>query len=229
MTRNRIQKGSLSLRSGNWYVRYWTGPKSDRKMAAHKLGKKDDVLYGRSSGQLRKLAEEHMAKVNAEAEAFVEEDQTVVEFYERTYLPWVEANKKPSTVHSYKQIWSQHLEKHFGQRTLVPIWLGVVEAGNGIEARSIGTAAVDNGIGHADYRRGVPATAEFGEDWFVGTEFALYGLRKNSTEVFFVLCVGAITDFLIGVEIPILPYGAAFRSKKRERGRWYGMNTDAWC
>jgi len=118
MTRNRIQKGSLTLRSGNWYVRYWTGQKSDRKMAAHKLGTKDDVLYGRSSGQLRKLAEEHMAKVNAEAEAFVEEDQTIVEFFERTYLPWVEANKKPSTVHSYKQIWSQHLEKHFGQRTL---------------------------------------------------------------------------------------------------------------
>jgi integrase len=87
-------------------------------MAAHKLGTKDDVLYGRSSGKLRQLAEEHMAKVNAEADAFVEEDQTVVEFYERTYLPWVEANKKPSTVHSYKQIWSQHLEKHFGQRTL---------------------------------------------------------------------------------------------------------------
>jgi integrase len=86
-------------------------------MAAHKLGKKDDVLYGRNSGQLRKLAEEHMAMVNAEA-TVPEEDQTVVEFYERTYFPWVEANKKPSTVHSYKQIWSQHLEKHFGLRTL---------------------------------------------------------------------------------------------------------------
>ena len=115
-TRSRIQKGSLTLRSGNWYVRYWTGPKTDRKMVSHKLGPKDDVLHGRSSGRLRQLVEEHMAKVNSESSQ--EEERTIVGFWEREYLPWCEAEKKPSTLHSYKQIFQQHLKSHFGESKL---------------------------------------------------------------------------------------------------------------
>jgi integrase len=111
-----LQKGSLTLRSGSWWVRYRTG--TDRRMVSHRLGPKDDVLYGRSSGKLRQLLEDHMAKVNAEAEPPSEDELTIEKFWSDTYLPFIEANKKHSTIHSYRQIWGQHLQKHFGQRTL---------------------------------------------------------------------------------------------------------------
>lgn len=50
----------------------------------------------------------------------------VVDFWERQYLPYCESivpltglpRKRPSTVRGYKQIWNQHLKKHFGTVTL---------------------------------------------------------------------------------------------------------------
>jgi integrase len=38
----------------------------------------------------------------------------VVEFWDRVYLPFIESsNLKPATIHSYKQVWHQHLKLHF--------------------------------------------------------------------------------------------------------------------
>jgi integrase len=82
-------------------------------MVSHRLAAKDDVHYAKNSRQLRQLLQEHMAKVNREVEEIEGPDILVSDFYGDTYLPWVEANKKPSTTSSYKQIWSQHLESHF--------------------------------------------------------------------------------------------------------------------
>ena len=59
-----------------------------------------------------------MARVNSEAKPASEDELTVTKFWTDTYLPFVEANKKHSTTHSYKQIWGQHLSTHFGGRTL---------------------------------------------------------------------------------------------------------------
>jgi hypothetical protein len=112
MQRKRLQKGSLILRSGVWYTRYWQGNSPDKKLVSHKLAEKNDVYYSKSSVELRKFNAEHMAKVNAEVQPSTD-GQLISDFWEHTYLKWVEANKKPSTLHSYKQIWNQHLKKHF--------------------------------------------------------------------------------------------------------------------
>jgi hypothetical protein len=36
------------------------------------------------------------------------------QFWQRTYLPFITENLKPSSLHSYRQLWEQHLKPHFG-------------------------------------------------------------------------------------------------------------------
>jgi integrase len=57
-----------------------------------------------------------MAEVNAQTTPV--NNLTVVDFWEKTYLPFAEENLRHSTVHGYKQIWAQHLKSHFGQMLL---------------------------------------------------------------------------------------------------------------
>jgi hypothetical protein len=90
---------------------------SEQEACQPQAAEKNDVYYSKSSVQLRKLNAEHMAKINAEVQTSTD-GQLISDFWEQTYLKWVEANKKPSTLHSYKQIWDQHLKKHFGKTTL---------------------------------------------------------------------------------------------------------------
>jgi integrase len=57
-----------------------------------------------------------MAEVNAQTKPA--NDLTVATFWEKTYLRFAEENLRHSTVHGYKQIWSQHLKSHFGHMLL---------------------------------------------------------------------------------------------------------------
>lgn len=118
-TRRRLQKGSLSLRAGGWFCRYYSGKHPNRRMVSHRLADKNDVYYSKSSVALRKLMIEHMASVNEkELGPDTGESSTIACFYEGTYLPWVAQNKKESTHHSYKTIWQKWLKKEFGSKTL---------------------------------------------------------------------------------------------------------------
>ena len=76
-----------------------------------------------------------------------------------------------------------------------------------VEAGAFGLAAGDDGVGDAHNGGGVHAATEFGENWSIGTESALDGRGQDGAEVFFVFGVGAITDFLLRIEIPILADG----------------------
>jgi integrase len=164
MLRKRLQKGSLILRSGVWYTRYWRGIPPNKRLVSHKLAEKNDVYYSKSSVQLRKLNAEHMAKINAEVQTSMD-DQLISEFWEQTYLKWVEANKKPSTLHSYKQIWSQHLKKHFGKTTLAEYRTSdAYKFLNGLADSGLGRNAIQHvrslmsGIFSAACNRGLIAT-----------------------------------------------------------------------
>jgi hypothetical protein len=51
------------------------------------------------------------------------EDMTVVDFWERHYLPycekeWKGTGMRTSTVRGFTQVWNQHLKNHFGTLTL---------------------------------------------------------------------------------------------------------------
>jgi hypothetical protein len=83
---------------------------------SERLCSKDDKYHSRTCKAVKQKAAEHMKTVNS-ASAPVSE-QTVATFWEKTYLPFAEENLRASTVHSYKQIWGQHLAPHFGTTAL---------------------------------------------------------------------------------------------------------------
>jgi len=90
---------------------------------------------------------------------------------------------------------------------LIPVGFGVVVIRDGVQARSFGGSAGDDGVSHADDGGGVHTAAEFGEDGTVGAEPAADGFTEDGAEALFVFGVGAVTDFLGRIEIPILGDG----------------------
>ena len=97
---------------------------------------------------------------------------------------------------------------YFGEvGALVPVGLGVVVAGDGVEARSFGGSARDDGVRHAHDGGGVHAAAKLSQDGTVGAEPAADGFAEDGAEVLFVFGVGSVTDFVGGIEIPILGDG----------------------
>jgi integrase len=116
----RYQQGYIFESSGSFFVRYYISEvvsgQPKRVQRSHRLCNKDDVYRSRTCKEVKRLAAEHMAEVNAQITPVV--NQAVVDFWDKTYLPFITENKKHSTVHGYKQIWAQHLKGHFGETLL---------------------------------------------------------------------------------------------------------------
>ncbi len=117
---SRYQSGHIYEASGAFFVRYYVPEivdgKPTRVQRSYRLCSKDDKYHSRTCKAVKQKAAEHMETVNANAAPV--NDQTVVAFWEKTYLPFAEGNLRASTVHGYKQIWSQHLIGHFGTTPL---------------------------------------------------------------------------------------------------------------
>jgi integrase len=116
--RDRHQRGYVYEASGAFHVRYYTVVDGVRKQKSHRLCTKDRATgHGsRSAKAVQLLAEDHMRLVNANTPTT--SALTVVEFWDHTYLPFIESNLKPSTLNGYQQIWNQHLKAHFGTTVL---------------------------------------------------------------------------------------------------------------
>lgn len=111
MRRRRHQKGSVCLRSGNWYVRYYG---TDGKQRNEFLAEKDDRHHSKTCKPVKDLAAKAMSRVNAEVgEGSL--TPKAAEFWESVYLPHCERSLRPSTVHSYKDLWERFLKAHLGQ------------------------------------------------------------------------------------------------------------------
>jgi hypothetical protein len=92
----------------------------ERKQKMHRLCTKDRATgHGSPSAKaVQLLAEDFMRGINQDVPA-APASMTVVEFWEKTYLPFIaENNLKPSTLQGYQQIWNQHLKEHFGTTLL---------------------------------------------------------------------------------------------------------------
>jgi integrase len=130
----RHQRGYIYEAFGAFHVRYYFNEIVDgqpvRKQRSHRLCTKD-----RSTGHGSKAAfavraecEEFLRTVNQhhQASQSLKQDMMVVDFWQHHYLPYCEeftpvtgrTRLKHSTVRGYKQIWNQHLKKHFGTMTL---------------------------------------------------------------------------------------------------------------
>lgn len=105
----RHQRGYVYEASGSFFVRYY----SSGAQRSHRLCSKDDKFYSRTCHAVKMLADEFMQSVNA-GKVGNAQDTAIVKFWEQTYLPFAVENLRHSTMYGYRQVWGQHLEKHFG-------------------------------------------------------------------------------------------------------------------
>lgn len=115
---SRHQRGYIFEAFGAFHVRYYAMVDGERKQKSHMLCRKDRTTGHGSKGAkaVRALCEDFMRTINTDAPT--PSSMTVVEFWNTVYLPFIEANLKPSTVYGYKQNWDNHLKAHFGNTLL---------------------------------------------------------------------------------------------------------------
>jgi integrase len=112
--RKRLQRGYVYEASGRFYIRYRT----DGVQKSEPLCEKTAKNYGVKAKSVQLLRDEFMLKVNTGRNGQSPEPQSIVSFFENTYLPFAKKNLRPSTVRGYQQIWAQHLKPHFLNRSL---------------------------------------------------------------------------------------------------------------
>jgi integrase len=105
----RHQRGYLYRNSGFWYLRYSDREISRdgflvRKQKAHRL-----IEASATKTAARVLADEFLAPLN-DGQGNSQSAGTLAQFVERRYLPFVKAQKRPSTYCSYSSIWRQYLQ-----------------------------------------------------------------------------------------------------------------------
>lgn len=126
----REQKGHLYKAFGGWHIRYWVAytdlPADEKEKITRKCDLSNKPLPSRvqKSKRLcdgdvsRKAARERAVKQMDEVNGYapgetILPDLTLVEYWDRHYLPWATTNLKPSTLHGYKQAFNQHLKPRF--------------------------------------------------------------------------------------------------------------------
>jgi len=115
--RPRYQSGSLMERSGSIYVRYYTRDaegKPTRRVEF--LCEKDEKHHSFTAKPVLKLLADFQRRINADSRPQME--VLVTDFWDQTYLPFIQANRRPSTVDGYRQLWEGQLKPHFAQRSL---------------------------------------------------------------------------------------------------------------
>lgn len=114
----RHQRGYILESHGAFFVRYYATIDGVRKLRSKRLCDKDrSTGHGSSAAKaVQMLCEDFMRSINVEQPTPT--CLTIVEFWETTYLPFIEQNLKHSTVWGYKQVWNQHLKAHFGNGLL---------------------------------------------------------------------------------------------------------------
>lgn len=134
-----MQDGSLYVVGDTCYLKYYIIEDDGRVHKTIQLCKRSDVYdwwkkrgrWGFSSA-VHDLQRETMAGLRAKIEraepsnGSPTSDMRVTDFWEQVYLPYLEEivtltgqpRRKPSTVRGFKQIWNQHLKRHFGTGTL---------------------------------------------------------------------------------------------------------------
>ena len=110
----RHQKGYVFRKGDNWYLRYYDFElQPDDKLRKVQKCKKLVEFGGdyRSKSAVKVLADEFLAPLN-NGKMSPASTMTLNQFIEKRYLPFVEANKEPSTYAGYKNSFNLHIKKH---------------------------------------------------------------------------------------------------------------------
>ena len=110
----RHQRGYIFLKGAAWYLRYYDNqiqPDGSVKFVQRCRKLADNQGRYRSKKAVRTLADEFLAPLN-NGTFTSEGTQSIVNFWDNTYLPYVTAQKSPSTVDGYRKMWSRYLKGH---------------------------------------------------------------------------------------------------------------------
>lgn len=119
-------RGHVYEQHGAWYLQFYQTEMRDgvpvRVRRSVKLADKDREHNSATCKAVRLLRDAELLKVST-APAITGEDLKIVDFWTKQYLPYCEKEWKGkgmsvSTVRGFKQVWEQHLCKHFGNITI---------------------------------------------------------------------------------------------------------------
>jgi integrase len=120
--RQRYQKGCLMEKGGAFIVRYYvtevnteTG-RPQRVQRKRLLCHKDEKHFSRSCKAVKLLFNGFMDTINAQTQT--NGGMKTADFWTAIYLPFIEKNKRASTVSGYKDLWRRDLEPELGKRLL---------------------------------------------------------------------------------------------------------------
>lgn len=117
MGRPRQQAGFLFRTKSAWQVKYRVTELRDgaevRVQRTRKLCDRRVKGVAIRKSLAEELCERAMDRVNAVASSATALDQTVKQFWENEYVPFIEKTRRPSTLAGYRQLWKSYLEPYF--------------------------------------------------------------------------------------------------------------------
>ncbi len=114
--KNNYQRGTIYEASNSFFVRYSAIVDGVKKRVSHKLCDRDAEHNSTTCPAVLALRDEHMVAVR-KTKPQPTTKGTIADYWENDYLPTIKTGLKPSTVDGYRQIWDQHLQTHFADRT----------------------------------------------------------------------------------------------------------------
>jgi len=113
--------GHVYKKAGAWHLQFYTSEMREGRLVKVRRSKRLCEAKGVTQKHVNSLASAEMAK--SESQTITTGDMMVVDFWETQYLPyceneWKGTGMRDTTVRGYKQIWNQHLRRHFGITTV---------------------------------------------------------------------------------------------------------------
>jgi integrase len=114
--RFRSQRGTVVERSDGFYIRFYRdGENKERTKVTEFLTKKTEQYHSVNCVAMKLLRNSHMSTINNARHTALQAATpspvlTVGAFWQSTYLPWVQANKRFSTARGYETVWKLYVE-----------------------------------------------------------------------------------------------------------------------
>jgi integrase len=123
MPRFRTQFGVRIKLADGWYVRFWDWSKTGSAIARERVRAFLAPLTITDKDELDHLQEVFMQRENARQRCDYHppdpKNMTVDQFFQTTFLPFIEQNKSRSTAKTYRNVWQMYCHDHFSAQPLV--------------------------------------------------------------------------------------------------------------
>lgn len=116
--RYRRQQGTVVERTDGFYLRYYEDRDGGRTKVTERL-----CDLGTSPARVKLLSDSHMSAINSARHTELHSATpapavTVGAFWQTTYFPWVQANKRSSTIRGYESTWKIYVKPELATTTI---------------------------------------------------------------------------------------------------------------